>query len=262
MSLFGDSPPGESPPATRSRALFSDDDEDPKSSSLFDDGDEGTSSPWDAPTPRRRSRAELVRSLLRPSDVPASYIEVFDKVLEDDDGGSLGKISPAGVRRVLASGRISAERQGEILGIVGAEGGEVGRNEFNVLLALVGLSQEGERVSLDAVDERKGGEFLSWVQFCSAVIVISGEAASCGCDLRLHFRWPRRAWYHWPPSLLGSDATVTRQTRTDWLPLLSLGAVVLRAQSNAAICGDSGPCSSCSTPPKLSPDAQMPRASR
>ena len=160
MSLFGDSPPGESPPASsRNRTLFSDDD-GPKSSSLFDDGDDGTSSPWDAPTPRRKSRGDLVRSLLRPSDVPASYNEVFDKILEDDDGGSLGKIGGAGVRKVFASGRISSERRDEILGIVGARDGEdMGRNEFNVLLALVGLSQEGERASLDAVDERRGGEF-------------------------------------------------------------------------------------------------------
>lgn len=163
MSLFGDSPPGESPPPSRSRTLFSDDDA-AKSSSLFDDGDDGTSSPWEAPTPRRKSRADLVRSLLRPSDVPASYIEVFDKMLEEDDGGSLGKIGPAGVRKVFSSGRISAERRDEILGIVGAEDGrEMGRNEFNVLLALVALSQEGERASLDAVDERRGGEFPSSV---------------------------------------------------------------------------------------------------
>lgn len=159
MSLFGDSPPGESPPPSRSRTLFSDDDA-AKSSSLFDDGDDGTSSPWDAPTPRRKSRADLVRSLLRPSDVPASYIEVFDKVLEEDDGASLGKVGPAGVRRVFASARVSAEMRDEILGIVGAgDGGEIGRNEFNVLLALVALAQEGERPSLDAVDERRGGEF-------------------------------------------------------------------------------------------------------
>ena len=168
MSLFGTSPPAESPPpSSRSRTLFSEDDQRQKSSqSLFDDDDNNgaSSSPWDTPTAsRRRSRADLVRSLLRPSDVPASYIEAFDRILEDDDEGvSLGKIGGRGLDRVFAAGRISAERKGEILRIVGAgdDGAEVGRNEFNVLLALVGLAQEGERVSLDAVDERRGGEFL------------------------------------------------------------------------------------------------------
>ncbi|SPO03094.1 related to MVP1 protein [Cephalotrichum gorgonifer] len=162
MSLFGTSPPGESPDlsSSRSRNLFDDDQPSRSSTSLFDDDDaDGRSgSPWDMPTPRRKSRADLVSTLLRRADVPESYVGAFDKVLEEDDGPSLGKIGRAGVNRVFAAGRISSERKAEILDIVGAGaggGGELGRNEFNVLLALVGLAQEGESVSLDAVDERR-----------------------------------------------------------------------------------------------------------
>lgn len=252
MSLFGDSPPGESPPPSRSRTLFSNDDA-AKSSSLFDDGDDGASSPWETPTPRRKSRADLVRSLLRPSDVPASYIEAFDKILEEDDGGSLGKIGPAGVRRVFSSGRISAERRDEILGIVGAgDDGEMGRNEFNVLLALVALSQEGEKASLDAVDERRGGEFLSFVLlFLSYGLLSPGSSRSCcGRDLRLHFRWPWRACDHWPSSLpLHGDTTVTWDTLTDWLfTFVPSSCRIANASPMQAISGDSGPF-----PPLLGP---------
>ena len=39
----------------------------------------------------------------------------------------------------------------------GANELDLGRNEFNVLLALGGLAQEGEVVSLDGVDERRRG---------------------------------------------------------------------------------------------------------
>lgn len=161
MSLFGTSPPGDSPAPPTARTLFAD--ETPKSSSLFDDDEGDAHSPWGAQSPRR-PRADT-RSLLRPSDVPGSYIEAFDRVLEEDDGGALGRVGRAGVGRVFAAGRVSSERREEILGIVGAGGEGMGRNEFNVLLALVGLVQEGGRVSLDAVEERRGGELFCSVLF-------------------------------------------------------------------------------------------------
>lgn len=216
MSLFGDSPPPDEPSRSpsRSRTLFDDDNDAQRSSSLFDD-DDGASSPWDTPTPRRRSRADTLRNLLRPSDVPASYIEAFNKVLEDDDGGSLGKIGPAGVRRVFVAGRVSAERRDEILGILGVGDGEVGRNEFNVLLALVGLVQEGERVSLDAVDERRGGEFGS------ALIVSCPLALELGaiCVSTSGGRGARPELAIWLPPLLrppvpspGEHALIGRRT--------------------------------------------------
>lgn len=177
MSLFGTSPPGESAligsPASRSRGLFDDDDSSrpsKSSTSLFadDNGDDDSNgnnngsrsgSPWDMPTPRRRqSRADLVKTLLRPADVPESYVDLFDRTLEEDEEGGLGKISRRGLARLFAAGRISSEQRDRILGIVSPGGGDVGRNEFNVLLALVGLAQEGETLSLDTVDERKRGE--------------------------------------------------------------------------------------------------------
>lgn len=173
MSIFGTTPPN-GPPSmessfARSRAnLFDEEDDDSMtqsqthtqsaSNSLFqDDG-----SPWDMPTPRKKhSRADLLRTLLPASDVPESYIEAFDAVIRDD-GGAGGKILAGGVTRVLASARLPADAQAEIMSIVAPGEGEValGRNEFNVLLGLVGLAQEGETVSLDGVDERRRSEWL------------------------------------------------------------------------------------------------------
>lgn len=127
------------------------------SNSLFqDDG-----SPWDMPTPRKQhTRADLLRNLLPASDVPESYIETFDAVVRDD-GSSGGKVSAGGVTRVLAAAKLPADAQAKIMGIVALGGGEatLGRNEFNVLLGLIGLAQEHETVSLDGVDERRRSEF-------------------------------------------------------------------------------------------------------
>ncbi|CAN8096566.1 unnamed protein product [Discula destructiva] len=168
MSIFGSTPPDESPSMessfARSRTnLFDEEDSSSmpqsqnqtqsSSNSLFQDD----SSPWDLPTPRKKhSRADLLRGLLPASDVPESYIETFDAVFRDDGAGG-GKISAAGVTRVLAAASLSADAQTKIMSMVAPDGGEValGRNEFNVLLGLIGLAQEGETVNLDGVDERR-----------------------------------------------------------------------------------------------------------
>lgn len=106
--------------------------------------------------------------------MPESYVELFDKILEDDVDGGLGKISQRGLNHLFAAARISSEQRDRILQLVSPGGGKVGRNEFNVLLALVGLVQEGETVSLDAVDERRRGEFaLSMIHFLCLYVLFS-----------------------------------------------------------------------------------------
>lgn len=133
------------------------------STALFADDDAGSdSSPWDLPTPRKHhTRADLIRNLLASSDVPDSYVEVFDAVSRED--GSGGRITSGGVARTLAAAKLGADAQARIMGIVvppggGSEGISLERGEFNVLLALIGLAQEGETVSLDGVDERRRSE--------------------------------------------------------------------------------------------------------
>ncbi|KAI2778734.1 hypothetical protein F4815DRAFT_476448 [Daldinia loculata] len=166
MSLFGTSPPNETlssgnPSMARSRtSLFDDDGPMTRSTSdtLFNDDDfgGGRASPWDMPTPRKQqSRADLLRRLLDGADVPDSYIEAFDRAVQED--GSAGKVTSSGVTKTLAAAKLGADYQAQIMGILAPAGSldTIGRNEFNVLMALIGLAQEGESISLDGVDERR-----------------------------------------------------------------------------------------------------------
>lgn len=129
------------------------------SNSLFTDDDfagaEG--SPWDMPTPRKQqSRADVVRNLLPPSDVPDAYIETFDTVVRED--GNAERVNAGGIAKLFAAARLGADQQAQIMSmVVPAAGGDiaVGRGEFNVLLALIALAQENETISLDTVDERR-----------------------------------------------------------------------------------------------------------
>ena len=154
--LFADSPPQRA----SSSGLFAND---------ADDADD--SSPWAMPTPRKQqSRADVVRNLLPTGDVPDSYIETFDTVVRQD--GSGGRVTAAGVSSVFATARLEPEAQTRIMSLLGSEqeGSEItlGRGEFNVFLALVGLAQEKETISLDGVDERRRSEstFHNQLQFC------------------------------------------------------------------------------------------------
>lgn len=135
------------------------------SNSLFQDDSAGGGSPWDMPTPRKqKSRGDLLRSLLPASDAPDSYIETFDSVVRDDGSSASGKVSPAGLMRVLAAAKLDADAQAKIMNIIAPGGGgedvTLGRNEFNVFLGLIGLAQEGETVSLDGIDERRRSKSL------------------------------------------------------------------------------------------------------
>jgi len=151
MSLFGDD---DAPARSKSTGLF-DDDQKPAAKSgsgLFDDGFDGNDSPWDFPTAKKGGRGSLVKSLLPASAVPEQYIDAFDALLEAGDGVGNG-VSVDGAKKLLASSGIASETQSKILEIVAQPDQDVaglGRNEFNVLFALVGLAQEGDDVTLDS----------------------------------------------------------------------------------------------------------------
>lgn len=161
MSLFGSSPDEPASPAANSKlhnSLF-DDEPSPapgSKSSLFADDDITPGvSPWGLPTPKKNSRGGIVQTLLPASDVPESYIDIFDNVLKEGDSVG-GKISAAGVVKVLDAGKVSEDDHNRIMSIVcGGQAKNLSRNEFNVLLALTGLAQEHEDVTLDGVDERR-----------------------------------------------------------------------------------------------------------
>lgn len=161
MSLFGSSPT-ESPlanPSLNSKSLFGDEvtPTAASTSSLFVD-DNADSSPWSMPTPKKAARRELVKNLLPATDVPESYIDAYDKVLDSNDRVGAG-IGLTGVKNILDSSGLSASAKSQILNLVVPSGQEsatgLSRSEFNVLLALIGLGQEDEDVTLDGVDERR-----------------------------------------------------------------------------------------------------------
>lgn len=152
-SLFADDPVGSSTRALGS-ALFSDDNNHDATAG-------GDSSPWSMLTPKRAARHELVKSLLPPTDVPESYIDAYDAIVSSADHSVASQtVSLSVVRDLLASTGLGADVQSRIVNLVAPGGqdsvsGGLSRNEFNVLLALIGLAQEGEDVTLDAVDERR-----------------------------------------------------------------------------------------------------------
>ena len=162
MSLFGDD---DLPSRPKQSALF---DDDPKptgraGSSLFaDDFNDGADSPWAFPTPKKAARGTLVKTLLPATDVPESYIDAYDALLASGDRMGAG-ISLTGVKKLLGESGLHADTQAKILDIVVHPGQDstagFSRSEFNVLLALIGLAQEGEDVTLDSVDDRKRSEF-------------------------------------------------------------------------------------------------------
>ena len=110
------------------------------------------------PTPKKTARQNMVKNLLPANDVPESYVDAYDAVLKANDKTGMG-VSLTGMKNVLQSSNLSSDDQSRILNFVVPGGQEningLGRSEFNVLLALIGLGQEGEDISLDGVDERK-----------------------------------------------------------------------------------------------------------
>lgn len=174
MSLFGTSPeePSAVPAQRPKSSLFAD--ESAGGSSLFadDDGDDSSSTPWNQNnTAKRTARRDLLRNLLPATDVPESYVDAYDLILNSGDRVDSG-VGLTSIREILSSSGLAASDQGKILNLVVSgdqeNSGGLGRAEFNVLLALVGLAQEGEDLSFDAVDDRRKSELspldpLEWL---------------------------------------------------------------------------------------------------
>jgi sorting nexin-8 len=164
MSLFGDEPSPAAAAKSRT-SLFDDDDPSPapgsKSSLFADEDDAPSSSPWAMPTPKKATRGELMRSLLPSSDVPDSYHDIFDSVLQEDSQSG-GKVTSAGVAKLLSATKLGADEQSQIMNIISSGGqlADLGKNEFNVLLALIGLAQEHEDITLDGIDDRRRGSYF------------------------------------------------------------------------------------------------------
>ena len=169
MSLFGTSPDDSSlsaaPARSEQKSSLFDDDQRPSTKSgdsLFDNEGANGDSPWSMPTSKRATKSELVKTLLPVSDVPESYIDAFDILGEAGYKVDGGKIGIAGTKKLFEGSGVDASNQDKILKLVtGGHESAITRNEFNVLLALIGLSQEHEEASLDSVDERRRGKLQS-----------------------------------------------------------------------------------------------------
>ena len=171
MSLFGDdSSLNDPPPQAEQKSLFNDGAPPAAKShsSLFDDNGDGDDSPWSMPTPKKTGRADLVKTLLPASTVPESYIDAFDTLLGSEYEAAPGTISLAGFKKLLEGSGLEAPEQAHILNLVtnGQDTSNgLGRSEFNVLVALIGLSQEKEEASFDGVDERRGSKYSQGTLF-------------------------------------------------------------------------------------------------
>lgn len=157
MSLFGDDDDGASTPRPKS-SLFDDNaggsKSKPAGASMFGDGgaDIDDSSPWGfTPSKKSAGRGSLVKNLLADADVPDVYIDSFDGLQRG------GFVEAGEARAFLGRCGIGGSKEGMVWDIVSnrGESARLGRGEWSVLLALVGLAQEGEELSLDAVDERR-----------------------------------------------------------------------------------------------------------
>ncbi|KAH0602853.1 uncharacterized protein H6S33_008503 [Morchella sextelata] len=154
MSIFGDSPP----PAARSRSSLFDDDfttATPGSGSLFDDSGPD---PWATglPVPRRGADSDITKTLLTPENasIPEEYVDYYDALLAQY--AAPNGISVEGVGKILLEAGVDSTARERIWGVIMRGGKEsVGRDEVNVLLAMIGLAQEGDEISIDGVDYRR-----------------------------------------------------------------------------------------------------------
>lgn len=183
MSLFGESPPERptSVAAANSKSLFGDDSKPQaaSSSSLFDSNTDD--SPWSLPTPKKAARQNLVKQLLPATQVPESYIDAFDNIINSGDSHGTG-VSVSVVQKVLGSSGLTPSEQDQISSIVLPAGKDstsaLGRNEFNVLLALIGLGQEEEEISLDSVDERRKRNSINSGLLCHFLTLLRSPRTS------------------------------------------------------------------------------------
>lgn len=158
MSLFGDA--DETIPSRKkdSSTLFGDEQTQAKAGggSMFadDTADAGDDSPWNF-TPRksngRKDVGSAVKTLLSNANIPELYIDTWDEL-----ASGRSTVGAADARALLRRCNLG-NAEDKIWSIVtaGSKIAELSRGEFNVLLALVGLAQEGEELSLDSVDERR-----------------------------------------------------------------------------------------------------------
>ncbi|RKF78862.1 Sorting nexin mvp1 [Golovinomyces cichoracearum] len=176
MSLFGTSPPGSVESATsrsqnsffkdgfgiersvpkpsRSQNSFFEEDYGIERSvpkpSLFTDDDNLSSQ-----SRRKSVSKKAMRNLPQLSQVPKSYDEIFVKTRRHDNINDVIKVDA--IKNILAQSRLLPQDERLILQKIfqSSQPSDLTRDEFNVLLALIGLAQACEKITLDGVLQRE-----------------------------------------------------------------------------------------------------------
>ncbi|TQS38255.1 hypothetical protein Golomagni_01245 [Golovinomyces magnicellulatus] len=155
MSLFGTSPPGsvESAISKSQNSLFDDDFSivTPVPKSFLFSGNDNISSQRQ----KKSVRKKAMRNLPQLSLVPKRYDEIFLKKRKHDSINDVIKVDA--IINVLAESRLFPQDERLILQKIFQESqpSDLTRNEFNVMLALIGLAQASEKITLDGVLQRE-----------------------------------------------------------------------------------------------------------
>lgn len=122
-------------------------DENPLSSSVFDDGlDPWSAAPSPTPTPMPQAPSSVFSSVIADATVPTIYHTSFAAV----DPENTGETSVNSLSRVLATSSLPAATIDKIVNLVSSRS-RVSKLEFFVALALVALAQAGKDVSIEQV---------------------------------------------------------------------------------------------------------------
>lgn len=112
--------------------------------------------------PRRGADSDITKTLLTPENasIPEEYVDYYDALLAQY--AAPNGISVEGVGKILLEAGVDSTARERIWGVIMRGGKEsVGRDEVNVLLAMIGLAQEGDEISIDGVDYRRRSEFAN-----------------------------------------------------------------------------------------------------
>ncbi|CCU75177.1 sorting nexin mvp1 [Blumeria hordei DH14] len=156
MSLFGSSP-DESFGASKLRNSLFDEgaSHTPVSkSSIITYGDSPVSSHRRSISPDQVSSSKFVKRLIPSSAIPNRYVEIFESISQEDVSFNR-KIDAAGIAKTFACSMLDKEVEQLILEILyaGNQTTSLNRNEYSVLLALIGFAQERREISLDNVNQ-------------------------------------------------------------------------------------------------------------
>ena len=156
MSLFGSSPDESFGTSKLRNSLF---DEGAShtlvsKSSIITNGDSSVSSQRRSISPDQVSSSKFVKRLIPSSAIPSRYVDIFDSISQEDDGFN-GEINAAGIAKTFACSMLDKEVEQLILKVLyaGNQTTSLDRNEYNVLLALIGFAQERREISLNNVNQ-------------------------------------------------------------------------------------------------------------